>query len=120
METGSIVLEIVIVLATATIGAAVFERMRMPAIVGFLVMGALVGPGGVGLVSEPDRVSVIAELGVALLLFEIGLELPVGLLRREWRSVAVSGASQVLLTIAGVTFVGRCRCAKCRDQQQDQ
>jgi len=105
VEPGNIVIEIVIVLATATIGAAVFERMRLPAIVGFLVMGALVGPGGLGLVSEPERVSALAELGVALLLFEIGLELPVDLLRREWRSVVVSGTAQVVLTVAGVTGV---------------
>jgi CPA2 family monovalent cation:H+ antiporter-2 len=105
VEPGSIVLEIVLVLAAATVGAAVFERFRLPAIAGFLVMGAVVGPGGLRLVAEPERVGALAELGVALLLFEIGLELPIGMLRREWRAVSLSGALQVSLTVVGVAVV---------------
>jgi CPA2 family monovalent cation:H+ antiporter-2 len=105
VEPGNFVLEIVLVLAAATVGAAVFERFRLPAIAGFLVMGGIVGPGGLRLVAEPERVAALAELGVALLLFEIGLEIPIGMLRREWRAVSISGALQVLLTVAGVAVV---------------
>jgi CPA2 family monovalent cation:H+ antiporter-2 len=97
------VLEILVVVSAAVIGAAAFERLRLPAVAGLLVVGAIVGPGGFGLVEDPDRVRALAEFGVALLLFEIGLELPIGTLRRVWRMAALSGALQVGLTLAGVT-----------------
>jgi CPA2 family monovalent cation:H+ antiporter-2 len=96
------ILEVLLVISAAAIGAAVFERLRLPAVAGFLVMGAVVGPGGLGLVEDPDRVRVVAEFGVALLLFQIGLELPIDALRRVWRMSALSGALQVSLTVAGI------------------
>jgi CPA2 family monovalent cation:H+ antiporter-2 len=95
-------LEVMLVIGAAVIGAAVFERLRLPAVAGFLVTGAIVGPGGLGLVEDPDRVRVLAEFGVALLLFQIGLELPIEALRRIWRTVILSGALQVSLTVACV------------------
>jgi CPA2 family monovalent cation:H+ antiporter-2 len=99
------VLEILVVLFAAVIGAAAFERLRLPAVAGLLVVGAIVGPGGLGLVEDPDRVRALAEFGVALLLFQIGLELPVATLRRVWRMAAVSGALQVGLTLASVALL---------------
>ena len=65
-------------------------------------MGALVGPGGLGLVDDSERVRGLAELGVVLLLFEIGLELPLERLHRMWRSAVFAGGLQVAGTIAGV------------------
>jgi len=102
MASTDFVLEVLLVISAAVIGAAAFERLRLPAVAGFLVMGAIVGPGGLGLVEDPDRVQVLAKFGVALLLFEIGLELPIEALRRVWRMAALSGALQVSLTVAGV------------------
>ncbi|MBW2290195.1 MAG: cation:proton antiporter [Deltaproteobacteria bacterium] len=87
--------ELLVLLAVATGGVALFERLRLPAIAGFLVMGALVGPGGIGLIGDPERVREIADLGVVFLLFEIGLELPLGRLRLMWRPALVSGGLQV-------------------------
>ncbi len=65
-----------------------------------LVIGALVGPGGLGLVAEPERVRALAELGVVFLLFEIGLELPVERVQRLWRVSFAAGGLQVALTLA--------------------
>ncbi len=102
MAPTDLVLEILVVIGAAVIGAAAFERLRLPAVAGLLVVGAIVGPGGLGLVEDPDRVRALAEFGVALLLFQIGLELPIATLRRVWRMAALSGALQVGLTVAGV------------------
>jgi CPA2 family monovalent cation:H+ antiporter-2 len=85
---------------------AIFERLRLPAIAGFLVMGALVGPGGLGLISQPDRVRALAELGVVFLLFEIGLELPLERLRKLWRLALFGGGLQVVATLACVATIG--------------
>ena len=98
--------ELLLLLAVAAAGATLFERLRLPAIAGFLVMGALVGPGGLGLIGDPERVAALAELGVVLLLFEIGLELPVERLRRRWRAALVAGGLQVALTLACVASLG--------------
>jgi CPA2 family monovalent cation:H+ antiporter-2 len=95
-------IELLLLIAVAALGVAAFERLRLPAIVGFLVIGALVGPGGLGLVQDPERVRALAELGVVLLLFEIGLELPIERVRRLWRRALAAGGLQVLLTLGVV------------------
>ncbi|MGE4607000.1 MAG: cation:proton antiporter, partial [Myxococcota bacterium] len=100
MGSADFVLEILVVLCAAVVGAWVFEKLRLPAIAGLLLSGAAVGPGGLGLVEDADRVRVLAEFGVAVLLFEIGLEMPINALARSWRRAVASGALQVSLTIA--------------------
>ena len=100
------VVELLVVLVAAALGAAVFERLRLPAVAGFLAIGAVVGPGGLALVRDPERVRTLADFGVALLLFEIGLELPLEELRRTWRTALLAGLLQVAATVASVTWLG--------------
>jgi CPA2 family monovalent cation:H+ antiporter-2 len=94
--------ELILLLALTAAGLALFERLRLPAIAGFLVVGAVAGPGGLGLVSDPDRVRVLAEFGVVFLLFEIGLELPMERLRELGRTALVAGGTQVVVTVVVV------------------
>jgi len=98
--------ELLLLIAIAALGVAVFKRLRLPTIAGFLVMGALVGPGGLSLVGDPERVQTLAELGVVFLLFEVGLELPLDRLRRLWRRALLAGGLQVGITVFGVAGVG--------------
>jgi len=102
--------ELVLLIAFAAAGVALFEQFRLPSIAGFLVVGALVGPGGVGLISDPERVRTLAEFGVVFLLFEIALELPVERLWRVWRISLLAGGLQVSLTVilvaAGASLLG--------------
>jgi len=98
--------ELLLLIAIAALGVAVFERLRLPAIAGFLVMGALVGPGGLSLVDDPERVQSLAELGVVFLLFEIGLELPLDRLRLLWRRALLAGGLQMGITVFGVAAIG--------------
>jgi CPA2 family monovalent cation:H+ antiporter-2 len=97
--------ELLLILAVATVGGAVFERLRLPPIAGFLVVGALFGPGGLGWIDDPARVKAVAELGVVFLLFEIGLELPLGRLRRMWRPALIAGGLQVAITLLVVAAI---------------
>jgi len=76
------------------------HKVRIPAIVGFLLTGVLAGPYGLGLVSAVHEVEVMAEVGVVLLLFTIGLELSIGELVRLKKSVLLGGGAQVLFSIA--------------------
>jgi len=99
----SLLFEILLLLALTATGQALFERLKLPAIAGFLAAGALAGPGVLGLVAEPERVRALAEIGVVFLLFEIGLELPPDRVRRLWSNALVAGGLQVGLVIALVT-----------------
>lgn len=98
-------MEAVVLLALAAAALATTERLRLPSIVGFLIVGAVAGPGGLELVEEPERVKSLAELGVVFLLFEIGLELPFERLRTLWRPVLIGGGFQVLITLGVVAWI---------------
>lgn len=78
----------------------VFHRLRLPVVVGYLITGVLCGPYGLGLIQSPGDVEVLAEVGVALLLFVIGMELSLSELKRLRFPVFVGGAAQVVLTMA--------------------
>src|SRR5262245_13055532 len=76
-----------------------FRRLRLPAAIGFIVSGVLIGPGGFALIPDQDLVHTLAEIGVVLLLFTVGLELRVSDLARGGRALLVGGTLQVLFTV---------------------
>ena len=99
LDESGLLFELILLLALTATGLALFERLGLPAIAGFLVVGALAGPGALGLVADPERVRTLAEMGVIFLLFEIGLELPIERLRDLGRTALLAGGSQVVITI---------------------
>src|SRR5512139_3851506 len=98
--------EIVIIAVAAVLVALVVGRLRLPAVAGLLLSGALVGPHGLGLVTDTHAIEVIAEVGVVLLLFTIGLEFSLERLQHIFRRVALGGLLQVGATTAAVAAVG--------------
>ncbi|MBU0984257.1 MAG: cation:proton antiporter [candidate division Zixibacteria bacterium] len=98
--------DLVVILSVAVIVVIAFHRLKLPAIAGFILSGLLVGPRGLGLVSDVHQVEVLAEIGVALLLFGIGLELPLSKLRRLWKLAAVGGILQVGLSTLAAYGIG--------------
>lgn len=110
MTETTLLFELILLLGLTAAGLALFERMGLPAIAGFLVVGAIAGPGGLGLVPDPDRVRVLAEIGVIFLLFEIGLELPMSRLRDLGKMGLIAGGAQVVVTVvvvaAGASLMG--------------
>ncbi len=105
MHEPHILLDLVVIFVVAIAVVAALRRVGVPTIAGFIVAGALVGPHGFGLVGRAEPVDLLAEVGVALLLFGIGLEMQLGRLRRLWRPVLIGGALQVGLTAGGVAGV---------------
>jgi len=73
------------VIVAATLCGVAMTRLKQPAIVGYIIAGALLGPAGFGLVSDRAQVSVLAELGVLMLLYFIGMELSLRSFRFTWR-----------------------------------
>lgn len=99
-----LVFDLLVALGAALVLGIVFERLRMNAIVGYLLAGVVAGPGALGLVQQTDQVKVIAEIGVALLLFTIGLEFSWGSLRRLGSGVLLGGVTMILACL--LVFMG--------------
>jgi len=96
---------LVLPLGVAVVAALVVGFMRLPAVAGFMLAGAIIGPGGLGLVKDLHVVELLAEIGVILLLFTIGLEFSLERLRRIARLVAIGGTLQVGLTTVVAVIV---------------
>ncbi|MFO0595315.1 MAG: cation:proton antiporter [Myxococcaceae bacterium] len=96
--------ELAAIAALGVVVTLVLARLQLPAVAGLLFAGALAGPSGFGLVKSLDAIEVLAELGVVLLLFTIGLEFSLSRLKDIFRSVALGGALQVGLTTLAVAL----------------
>ncbi len=94
--------ELVVVLAASVVIIYVSHKLKLPSVVGFLLTGVLIGPGGLSLVKNSETVRTLAEVGVVMLLFTIGLEFEPARLKRIRRNFWVGGSLQVALTTAAV------------------
>jgi monovalent cation:H+ antiporter-2, CPA2 family len=99
--------ELVIVLAASVIIIYLSHKARLPSVVGFLLTGVLIGPGGLSLVKNGETVQTLAEIGVVMLLFTIGLEFEPARLKRIRREFLGGGGLQVTLTTAATVLVLR-------------
>lgn len=91
--------ELVVIFCLASIVIYGCHQIKIPAIVGLLLTGMVCGPYGLGLVRAVHEVEILAEVGVVLLMFSIGMELSVRELIRLRKLVFIGGALQVALTI---------------------
>ncbi len=94
--------ELAILLGLAVVVLLLFQRFKIPTIIGFLVTGMIAGPYGLELVHGSHDVEIMAEIGVILLLFIIGMEFSLKTLQNIKYAVLIGGAIQVGLTI-GIT-----------------
>jgi glutathione-regulated potassium-efflux system protein KefB len=103
LESGAIMLGAALVFVT------LFRRLKLGATLGYIVAGALIGPGLLGLIEDPQQVTSVTDIGIALLLFIVGLELQP---RRLWhlrRDIFGLGLLQVVLcglAISGLLYLG--------------
>ncbi len=94
----------VIYLGFGLVFVLIFRRLGLGAVLGFLVSGAVIGPPGLGLVGDVDRTMAVAEIGVVLLLFVVGLELNPARLWRMRRDIFGLGLAQVILCGAALAL----------------
>ncbi len=97
--------ELIILLAVSLPITYVFHKAKLPALVGFLITGVLIGPYGAAVITETEVVQRLADLGVVLLLFTVGLEFSIGDILKSGRQFLIGGATQVLLTIAVIAGI---------------
>ncbi|MBQ8743762.1 MAG: cation:proton antiporter [Mailhella sp.] len=94
--------EIAVLFLLSIVVVLVCHRFRLPSIVGFLLTGVLCGPSALGLIPNKEAVDIMAEVGVAFLMFTIGMELSGKELVRMKRPLLLGGTAQVVLTMAAV------------------
>ncbi len=100
----NILFDLVIILSISVVALYISSRLKLPSIFGFLVAGILVGPHGVEMISTISEVNTMAEIGVLLLLFSIGIEFSLEKLLQSKKYVLIGGASQVFISI--ILFTG--------------
>ncbi len=97
--------DLLVILVSAVPIAFVFQRLRQPVIVGFMITGILIGPYGLGFIRRLDDIEVLAEIGVVLLLFTIGLEFSMRRIIDLKRFVSIGGSAQVAATVVAAAAV---------------
>ncbi|WP_158633493.1 cation:proton antiporter domain-containing protein [Tautonia sociabilis] len=99
MEHFGLLYDLLIVYAVAGLVVFAFQKLKIPTVVGLLVAGLVVGPTGLGLVEEQEDVQILAEVGVVVLLFTIGLEFSLSRLLTLGREMIGIGLPQVITCI---------------------
>ncbi len=99
MHDYSIIKDIVLILLVSLPIIVIFNRIQLPSIVGFLIAGIILGPSVLKIISNPEQIEVMAEIGVILLLFSVGLEVSLKELLDIKKIVLIGGGLQVLVTI---------------------
>ena len=105
MHTPQLFGDLLIILLVAVPVAYFCLRLKLPLLVGLILSGIAIGPYGLGWIREVEAIEVLAEIGVMLLLFTIGLEFSVRRLREMKKLVLLGGGLQVLLTVGSSALI---------------
>ncbi len=101
MDVGTVLLDILVVLVAAKLAAEIAERINVPAVVGEIVAGAVIGPSILGFVGTDETLNVLGELGVILLLLGVGMEMDLAGLGAVGRSAMSVACVGVVVPMAG-------------------
>lgn len=97
MEDLGLLTDLLVVFVVSAAVVFLFSRLRLPAVVGLLAAGMVVGPYGLKLVHDQENVRLLAEIGVVVLLFTVGLEFSLSRLARLWNVMLTIAVPQVLI-----------------------
>jgi len=97
--------ELILIGISAITIILIFQRLKVPPVIGLIFTGIVLGPSGFSVVHDTELISVLAEMGVILLLFTIGLEFSVDELNRLKKIVLIGGAGQLLLSIMSISLI---------------
>ena len=104
--TAPTILEIGALLLAAAAAGWAARRVHLPAVVGYLAVGLAVSPFTPGFVADPEQLYLLADIGVILLLFEVGIEIDIFTLRREQRALVWAAPLQMGITTAAGIGIG--------------
>ena len=97
VDTAPLVLNVGAVLLVAATGGLIARKVGLPAIVGYLATGLLVSPFTPGFVADSKQIAILADIGVVLLLFEVGIEIDLRRIKREHGALLWAAPAQVFL-----------------------
>ncbi|NMM43220.1 cation/H(+) antiporter [Rhodospirillaceae bacterium KN72] len=97
---------IVIVIVGAVFCGMAMVRLKQPAIIGYIFAGLLLGPNGLSLVENRETIDLLAQLGVIMLLFFVGMELSLRSFRTIWKVALVTAAAQIGLSVGALYILG--------------
>jgi CPA2 family monovalent cation:H+ antiporter-2 len=106
MPESPILAQLALALLAAAVGGIVAARLRLPLLVGYIAGGVLLGPGGFGLIRDPDIIQSLADLGIVLLLFALGVEFRLEEVRSLGSVALRGGGVQIGLTVALLVLIG--------------
>jgi CPA2 family monovalent cation:H+ antiporter-2 len=93
-----ILIDILLLLGMTVVIVGLFRRLRIPAIIGYLTVGVLIGPNGLSWLTDATEIRFMAELGVVFLMFMVGLEFSLPVLAASRTAIFGFGGAQMLLT----------------------
>ncbi|HKP67890.1 MAG TPA: cation:proton antiporter [Pyrinomonadaceae bacterium] len=105
MHTPQLFGDLLIILLVSVPVAFICLRLKLPLLVGLMLTGIAIGPSGFGLIKELEAIEMLAEIGVMLLLFTIGLEFSLRRLGEMKRLVLIGGGLQVIVTVAAMAGI---------------
>lgn len=103
VETAPLVLDVGVVLLGAATAGYVARRIGLPAIIGYLLVGLAVSPFTPGYIADKNQIAILADIGVVLLLFEVGIEIDLKRLRQEQKALIWGVPLQVFIGLAVAT-----------------
>ena len=105
MPDHSLLANLIVTYAIALVLVVALARLRLPAIVAMMIAGVVAGPSGLRIIGTAEEVEMLAELGIVLLLFTVGLDFSLAAVRQIWRTILVAGTLQILATAAAVSAI---------------
>ena len=105
MPDHSLLADLVVTYAIALALVVTLARLRVPGIVALMIAGVVAGPSGIRVIKTPEEVEMLAEVGIVLLLFTVGLDFSLTAMRQIWRTILSAGALQIAGTAAVVAVV---------------
>src|SRR3989338_600768 len=104
MEQIPLLIDLIILLAVSVPVSIIFHYLKLPPVIGFLISGVIIGPYGGKLIHEVQTVELLAQIGVVLLLFSIGIESSITRMMKSKKSWLLGGGLQVFLTTGLVSI----------------
>ncbi len=105
MPAHTLLSDLVLTYAVGLVFIVGLARARVPAIVAMMLAGIAAGPWGLRIISTPEEVEELAEIGIVLLLFAVGLDFSLTAMRQIWRTVVIAGTLQLAGTVAAVALL---------------
>jgi len=101
----SLLFDIGVIIVFATLLSYFAKLLKQPLIIGYVIAGVIIGPMALGLITSPAEIATLAELGVAFLLFTVGLEIDISKFKAVGKATIIGGLLQVGITfLVGITL----------------